>query len=550
MIVLCSFVIGIIAGPTKRGRAVKKQTDTRVYLQHADELTYDLYGEHQDAQFLKGHVSFLHKGAHLTCDSALYYQATNSFRAFGHVKMRQGDTLTLTSDYAYYDGNDEMAEARHNVILTHRRAKLFCDSLNYDRMYNIAYFFEGGKLVDKQNTLTSDWGQYNPDTRHAIFYYDVHLKNKNFRIDGDTLHYDTRTSKAQITGPSTVTSNDGVIYSDNGYYNTDTEFSELYNRSTIVRKDGRRITADSLYNNGKTGVSIGRGNVVFTDTINKNILLGDLCHYDENTGYGMATRNAVGIDYSQGDSLFVHGDTIKIFTYNINTDSVYRHAHVYNHVRAYRKDMQAVCDSMVMFSEDSCLIMYKDPIIWNGPRQILGEEIRAYMNDSTIRFAHVIGQALSVEMMSDSAHYNQVASKEMKAWFTDGQLRMNQCEGNVQLVYYPIDEADSSYIGLNYTETDTMRMYLTPDRRLEKIWMCKNTGTLYPMTQIPPNKYFLPTYAWFDYIRPLSKDDIFIWRPKKSGTELKHQKRRVAPRQKLEQEQPPKTANGPDTTTT
>ncbi|MBO5427350.1 MAG: hypothetical protein J5996_02855, partial [Prevotella sp.] len=175
LIALCFFVIGAIigaGGPVKRGRVKKKTTDTRVYLQHANEFTYDMFGKHPDAQFVKGNVSFLHKGITLTCDSALYFQQTNSFEAFGHVKMKQGDTLTLTSDYAYYDGNDEMAEVRRNVVLTHRKTKLYCDSLNYDRIYSIGYFFEGGKLVDGETTLTSDWGQYSTADKQAIFYYD------------------------------------------------------------------------------------------------------------------------------------------------------------------------------------------------------------------------------------------------------------------------------------------------------------------------------------------------------------------------------------------
>lgn len=100
------------------------------------------------------------------------------------------------------------------------------------------------------------------------------------------------------------------------------------------------------------------------------------------------------------------------------------------------------------------------------------------------------------------------------------------------IVYYPVDESDSTLIGLNYTETPWMKMFLE-NRKMKKIWMEKPVGTLYPMTQIPPTKYFLPQYAWFDYIRPLNKDDIFNWRPKNAGQELKEIKRREAPRQKL-----------------
>lgn len=532
LIALCFFVIGAIigaGGPVKRGRVKKKTTDTRVYLQHANEFTYDMFGKHPDAQFVKGNVSFLHKGITLTCDSALYFQQTNSFEAFGHVKMKQGDTLTLTSDYAYYDGNDEMAEVRRNVVLTHRKTKLYCDSLNYDRIYSIGYFFEGGKLVDGETTLTSDWGQYSTADKQAIFYYDVRLKNKTSTTESDTLYYDTRTSMAHVVGPSKITTKEDIINTEDGYYDSRNDRTELYSRSTINRKDGKVITADSLQHSSKTGISECFGNVEFDDTLNKSGFRGNYVYYDDNKGYGVATRRAVAIDYSQGDTLYLHGDTMRLFTYNINTDSVYRIVQCSPHVRAYRKDVQAVCDSMVMLSRDSVLIMYKDPILWNDGRQIVGEEIRAYMADSTIRFAHVIGQAFSIEQMPDTVHYNQISSKEMKTYFTEGRLRLNQAEGNVLTLYYAEDSADSSLIGLNYLETDTMRMYFTPERKMEKIWACKHNGVMYPISQIPPDKYFLPGFAWFDYVRPQSKDDIFEWRPKKEGTELKKERRRQAP---------------------
>lgn len=535
-IVLCFFVVGIVIGakhPVKRGRAKKTVTDTRVYLQNARTLTYDIGGQHPDAQFLKGDVAFLHKGARLTCDSALYYQQTNSFEAFGHVKMRQGDTLTLTADYAYYDGNDEMCEVRRNVVLTHRKMKLYCDSLNYDRLYSVGYFFEGGKLVDGATTLTSDWGQYNTSDRMAVFYYDVHLKNKTSVTESDTLYYDTRTSRAHVVGPSKIKTKDDIIETNDGFFNSRTDQTELFSRSTINRKDGKTITGDSLNHSGKSGISEGFGNVVFTDTVNKTGFRGNYIIYDENTGRGHATNNAIVMDYSQGDTLYAHGDTLRLFTYNMNTDSVYRIVIGSPHVRVFRSDVQAVCDSMVMNSRDSVIFMYKDPILWSDGRQVFGEEIRAYMADSTIRFAHVIGQAFSIEQRGDSVHFNQVQSKEMKSWFTDGVLRLNQAEGNVLTAYYAEDSADTTLIGLNHLETDTLRMYLSPERKMEKIWASKHNGTMYPISQIPPDKYRLPNFAWFDYIRPRSKDDLLEWRPKAGGSELKIEKRRDAPLQHL-----------------
>lgn len=226
---------------------------------------------------------------------------------------------------------------------------------------------------------------------------------------------------------------------------------------------------------------------------------------------------------------------MKIYTFHINTDSVYRKVHAFHKVRVYRTDVQAVCDSLVFNSKDSCMTMYKDPIVWNANRQLLGEVIKAYMNDSTIRMAHVIGQALSIDEMPDSVHFNQVTSKEMKAYFENGQARMGESIGNVQTIYYLTNDKDSSIVGLNYMETDTMRMYLSPERQLQKIWANKSVGTFYPITQVPPSKVKLPNFAWFDDIRPKDKNDIFVWRGKKQDQQLKVIKRHTAPLQVLPQ---------------
>ena len=520
----------IVPQKKKRTRKVQKTEDNRVYLIHSDMLSYDQY-KNPDAQILNGHVQFKHNGAKLFCDSAHFYEASNSFEAFGNVKMYQGDTLTLFSDYAYYDGNEQMAEARFNVVLTHRKSKLYTDSLNFDRLYNIGYFFEGGKLVDNGSVLTSDWGEYDTKTRMAVFNYDVRLRNKKFYLTSDTLYYDTGKSLAHVIGPSNITSGNSHIYTENGYYNTKTDYSELFGRS-VMKDKGKSVIGDSVYYDSKKGTSEAFGNVIYTDSINKNKLTGDYCWYDENTGYAMATKRAVAIDFSQKDSLYMHADTFKIYTFNINTDSVYRKIHAYNHVRAYRIDVQAVCDSLVYNSKDSCMTMFRDPIVWNGNQQLLGEEIKVFMKDSTVNRAHVIGQALSVEQMPDTIHYNQISSKEMLAYFNNGELNEVESIDNVQIIYYPIDDSDSTIIGLNYTETTKMRMFLE-NRKMKKIWMPKATGTLYPLPQVPPGKFFLQNYAWFDYIRPLDKDDIFNWRPKKGGSEIKPEKRRSAPLQHL-----------------
>lgn len=529
---LCLFVLSLLPALAQKKVKTAPKTDDRVYLVHSDELRYDQYGLVPDAQIVKGNVQFMHKGAKMWCDSAYFYQQTNSFRAFGHVRMVQGDTLSLTCERAYYDGQAQLMEARKNVWLKHRGQTLNTDSLNYDRLYNNAYFFEGGTLTDKNQKLVADWGQYNTQTREAVFYYNVKMIENDRIITTDTLQYNTLTSMAHVLGPSQITSKTGVIETRDGYLNTKTSMSTLYGRSTVNDKD-KTITGDSLYYDDKTGQSEGYGDVVYVDKKNKNSLLCQRFKYNEKTGAGWATGKLLAKDYSQKDTLYVHADSVKFFTYNINTDSVYRIAHCFKHVRAYRQDVQAVCDSMVANSKDSCLTMYRDPIVWNANRQLLGEVIKIYMQDSTVKEAHVLGQALSVEQMPDSVHFNQLSSKDMFAYFIDGNVRRNDAVSNVRSIYFSVDDKDSTLIGLNYLETDTMRMFISAERQLQKIWTCRFEATLYPMSQIPPGKEKLEAFGWFDYVRPLNKDDLFEWRPKAAGSELKKVQPRTLPKQRL-----------------
>ena len=511
-------------------RRPRKKSEEKIYLIHADNLRYDEY-RNPGAQLLSGKVNLRHEDLLMFCDSAVVYEATNSFEAFGHVRMLQGDTLSLTGDYLFYDGGSQIAQMRHNVVMKHRNSTLITDSLNYDRLYSLGYYFEGGKLIDGDNVLTSDYGEYYTSTRQSTFNYNVTLVNPKFKLVSDTLHYDIQTKWANVMGPSNVISGDNRIYTEHGYYNTETEVARLMDRP-ILHNKGRRMTGDSLYYNKLTGIMKAYENIVYVDSVNKNILTGNYGVYNELTGEALATDSALAKDFSSGeDTLYVHADTLRLFTYNIDTDSVYRVMHGYFHVRAYRTDIQAVCDSLVFNSRDKQLTMYRDPIAWSDNRQILGEEINVFTNDSTIDSIYVERQALLVEQM-DSVHYNQVAGQIMKSFFAEGKMRENHVDGNVYIVNYPV-ERDSSILYQTYTETAKLRMYMEAGK-LKKLWTPAAEGTFYPVDKAPRERTYLANFAWFDYIRPLNKDDLFEWRPKKAGTELKKSVRREAPLQTLD----------------
>ena len=497
-----------------------------VYLLHADETRYNKR-INPDAQILVGDVVFRHDSMYMYCDSALFYETSNSLDAYGNVRMNQGDTLFLYGDRLHYNGDEMLAKVRDNVVMIDKAMTLTTDSLNYDRTINLGYYFNWGTVEDTLNVLTSEWGEYDTQTSDAVFNYEVTLTNPNFVLTSDTLHYNTKTQIATIVGPSNIDSDNNNIYSTLGRYYTADEHAELLNRS-VLTNENKRLVGDSIFYDRTNGYGEAFDNVVMDDFAGKTRLTGDYTYYNELTDSAYATQRAVAIDYSQGDSLFIHGDTLRLLTRFPDTDSVYRIVQAYHKVRIYREDVQAVCDSMEFSSLDSCMTMYYDPVVWNGPQQVLGEVIRVYMNDSTVEWAHVENQALIVERV-DTGHFNQISGREVKAYFANGNIDKSDVIGNVMVVYYYMEEGDSIAFGMNTTEASLLTAFMK-DRQVDKLLITdQSNGVFYPITQIPAGKDRLPNFAWLHKLRPLNKYDIMVWRGKDEDQKLKTTIRREVP---------------------
>lgn len=545
IIMLSVALLTAIAGSTaaesypdgkKRGISSDKSRPKggEIVVRHSDQVMYD-ESSMPGVQIFVGNVEFFHDGVVLKCDSANFFQLSNSFAAFDNVDMYQGDTLSLKCSYLYYDGNSQIAQARDKVVLKHRNSTLYTDSLDYDRLYSMGYFFEGGKLVDDSNVLTSDWGQYDAQTRQAIFNYNVELKSDNYMMSTDTLYYNVLTKDAISKGRSNVASGTTRIYTENGHFNTTTNKAVLLDRSVVVDK-GSKMVADSIVYDKDTRVAEGFGDFVYNDNANKTILTGGYCYFNDSLGYCLAYDSALVKNFSEPDTLFMHADTLKMKSYNLNTDSVYRVVEGYYHSRAFRTDVQSVADSLSFNSRSRVLSLYGNPVVWNNRQQIVGEEIHSFFNDSTIDSIQVINQALLCEQL-DSIHFNQIASREMHMYFDAGQLRESRAIQNVNANYFQLDDsvADTLVVAMNHTETSLMKMFME-DKKIRSIWTAESENMFYPIIYVTKELRYLENFAWFDYMRPKSKYDVFEWRGKPADKVLIKTKRKQVPLQNLKRE--------------
>ncbi len=459
-----------------------------------------------DANIFLDSVVFYHEGAYMYCDSAYLYDESNTFEAFSNVRMEQGDTLFVYGDYLFYDGNTQLARLRDNIRMEDTKATLFTDSLNYDRIENLGYYFDGGMLVDEENELTSFWGQYNPDNKNALFSNTVKLVNENFVIYSDTLKYNTETKIADILGPSTIVSDSGYIVTNHGWYNTDTEDAKLFDRSEIYSSDSTKVLiGDTIIYNRQSGIADVYGSMYMEDFKQKAILYGNFGTYNEKTEYGMATDSAYVVDYSQSDSLFLHGDTLKMIT-----DSIYKDIKAYFNVRFFREDMQGLCDSMNYVQRDSILYLIGNPVIWNEGNQVLGDRIDIHLNDTTIDMAHVRDYALAIQSREKEGQYNQISGRDMKIYFDENKLRHLLVDGSAESLYYLV-EGDSvgTIIGLNKTESAYLSMdFKNNEMEKLKLWSTTQAVTT-PLSLLTPDQSTLKGFMWLDYLRPKNRWDIF-----------------------------------------
>lgn len=500
---------------------VDRGTKDKVFLEHADTLRFSQNTLRdpitgvvpEQYQVLVGNVLFRKGGMTMTCDSAYFYETSNSFDAFSRVRMEQGDTLFVFCDELNYNGATETAVASAyngtKVRLINRDVKLETEILNYDMAEGVGYYTIGGRLSDKQNVLTSREGEYYPSTKQSYFYQSVVLEPLDetdpSRLYTDTLEYNTETHIAEIIDRTLIVGRDGDIITTRGNYNTETGMANLYRRSTVKMRRGNTLTGDTIDYDRDLGTGIAIGDVIVVDSARKSSISGDFAYYNEIIDSAFVTGHAVAKEYSRGDTLYMHGDTINAYTDPVDSARI---TNAFHRVRFYRSDMQGLCDSISFVDADSTMYMYRAPIVWSSERQISGTVIELHLNDSTVEKAILPEMGLIVEHIAEDC-YNQLSGKQIYAYFTDGELSRLTVEGNLQMIMFPM-ENDSTYNKYAYIESTSMDVYFRNNTLTTgRIWP-ENKGTVTPLYLARRGAYFLEKFAWYEALRPQAPGDIFI----------------------------------------
>jgi len=461
------------------------------------------------ANILIGNVKMFHDGVELTCQQALYYHKQNFFKAIGNVLIKQGDTITQTSDYADYDANSKQALSWGKVVLRDPTMTLTTDTLQFDRINQKLYYRSYATIRDATNTLKSKNGNYYLENKKFIATTRVTVVNSEHRLESNHLDYYTQTGLAYLFGPSTITNNQNKnkIYAEKGFYNTKTDVSHFIKNAKLFLKE-RTIEGDSLFYDKRKGFASATNNIRVIDTVENFVSKGNYAELFELKDSLFIIKKAVAISIIEKDSMFVHGDTLLV-----TGKPEKRIIRTYHNVKIFKSDLQGKCDSIYTNQETGYTKMYRNPVIWSDQNQITGDSIFLLTNKITKKLdsLKVFDNAFIISKDSLSENdFNQIKGRNMLGKFEKNKLRTLFVLGNAESVYHNRNE--QTQVLETITKEISSNIEFTLDNgQIETIkYLKKSDGRTYPPSMFPEDLRELKGFNWREKEQPKSQEDIFI----------------------------------------
>lgn len=469
----------------------------------SDNISYRDEAKYPGASILIGEVKIAHEGAILTCKKAFFYEKENFFKAIGDVVINQGDTIIQTSDYVDYNADTKLALAWGNVVLKDPQMTLTTDTLEFNRADQVLDYITPGKIVDSTNVLTSNLGTYALNEKKFTARQNVKITNPQDTIYTDKLIYYTELDQAYLNGPSDIYSSGNHIYTEKGFYDSNLKVSHLV-KNARIDYDDRIIQGDSIYYNDALDFASATGNIKVTDTINNMVTKGGYAEVYQALDSIFITKKAVAINQLEKDSLYIHGDTL--FVTGPSEDRVIR---AFHYVKFFSTDLKGICDSLISVEKTGLTKLYYDPVLWAQDYQITGDSIFLSSNLETEKLDSLKIMNNSFMVSRDSAGYNQIRGKFMYGKFRDNELRTMLVNGNAELINYGRDE-NQDLVGITKKQASKIMFYMVENTITKINFISSPTGKTYPASAFPETEQKLKGFIWRQDEKPLVMEDIFI----------------------------------------
>ncbi len=465
---------------------------------------------------IESQVYFNHEGIEVWCNNAVFYQEANFFKAYGDVRMQQGDTVTMQSNYAEYNGTTQFAFASGKVKMTRPQTTLETDTLFFNRLKQQAYYRSGGTVRDTASVLKSIVGRYYMEDDKYSFVSDVEVTNPEYVINSEQLDFYSETGNAYMYGPTTIESETSTVYCERGFYDTREDIGYFVKNSRIDYEN-RILEGDSLYFNRNTNFASGTNNIRVTDTLNNSLITGHYAEVFREQDSVFITKRALAATVQDNDSIFIHSDTLMVTGKPEN-----RIIRGFYDVRMYKSDMSGKSDSIHVNQQTGLTKMInlntgpvtsvsvgRTPVIWSGNNQMTGDTIHLISNPKTEKLdsLKVFDNAFLIQQDSIEG-YNQIKGKELTGLFVENELSQVDILKNTETIYYMRNE-EKDLIGINKTLSSSIKI-LFQEQEIQDIYYYQQVdGTLTPEEELPENVRLLRGFNWRGEEQLMEKSDLF-----------------------------------------
>lgn len=472
-----------------------------ITIKHANSLSFDKFKS--NAKILTGNVICEHDGAILNCDSALIFDGESKMQATGHILITKGDSITVTGDKLFYDGKTKLAILENNVKCVEKDMSLTTNLLTFDVGNSIANYYNGGTIVNKQNTLVSKNGHYYSSSKDIAFHYDVELTNPDYKMKSDTLRYNTLSKTAYFLGPSIILSKSDYIYCENGWYDTQYEKAQFSVNALLVTAQ-QKLTGDSLFYDRNAKIGRAFRNIRLIDTSQKSIIYGGFAEFKQLKSEALITKNPVYARIVDNDTLFIAADTL----YHRDLDSVNNFLNAYHHVKIFKTNLQAKADSASFNTKDSLLQLFRNPVLWSSKSQAISKLIKIFIGKNSINGFKLESNCFLINQADSIDKYNQLSGRNIEGFIKADTIRKVIISGNAELLYFVNNK--NKLAALNKTTCTEINMWFK-NEEIDRVTLKPNVnGEVTPLKEVTTENSRLKGFNWQYDKRPKSRWDLHI----------------------------------------
>src|SRR5690625_195417 len=311
----------------------------------------------------------------IEADSAYQYEERNLIQGFNIQIESENDIVW--ADTLYHNTLTGFSRLRGRVIVLSELNTLFSESVDFDRVLNVALFNTPVRFEDDRGTLLASDGYYFQNTDIAFFRGEVQLADSTQYLEADSL-----------------------------YMNRSTDFYRLF---------------DNVYAEDFVEEITFSGDFLEADSSGHRLLAGDTWLMQVSEAERDTSHLTAGILH------LTESDTI-------------RYIDAYHDVEIWSPTFAALADTAHYRSDIEEFRLRSNPIAWQERIQLTGPYIEALLEDDQVKLLTSYTRPIAVQEDSLTGRLNQMTGDTLKAWFDEGQVDSIIVYDNSELIFHLKDD--------------------------------------------------------------------------------------------------------------